>query len=234
MIQIASFLLLTLVSLTAAQEFDLAKVDFATQYPALKVLTGSKLSKLVKVATAIRNNGCNTNLCFALQGGSGVTNAEYLSQKNFVDLVVNIVTTDRLAKTNYAGVQYHTSTTTIRSLDGSRAKFLRSLQRSSRVAGGTSIVAGVRWCSKQLRPRDRDANKAVILSNGFATVGRGLFGAARRIRRSGGNVCAVAVGPSDREALRKLTGSASRVVNINQFFELSEIIVDVVRRVCNV
>lgn len=193
--------------------------------------TKEKIQALREVEDAVRNNGCDTNLCFALQGGDFVTNAEYRAQLNFADVVVQIITTD--APANYAGAQYHSGALRISELTRNRAVFLQKMQRSQRHSGGTNIVAGIRFCTKQIGSRRGDANKMILIGNGFRTLGRYQNNAARKFRNTGGALCAITVGKANIPALQKLTRNRGRILRINQFFELSEIIVDVVRNVCN-
>lgn len=183
------------------------------------------------VINAVRKNGCDTNLCFALQGGDRVNNNQYGLQINFVDIVMNIITVDKPA--NYAAVQYHSSTTGISQLVNSKKTFVERLHKSKRIAGGNNIAAGMRFCTKQLSPHRGDANKLVVLGNGFAKVTKDQVQAAKQFFRSGGSVCAVAVGKANRKGLKKLTRSNARIVNITGFFKLSEIVVDFVHQVCN-
>lgn len=187
-------------------------------------------AEIAQVEQAILDNGCDTNLCFALQGGTGISDEEFLEQQNFVDLVIQIVTTD--APANYAAVQYASRPYPISELDSRRNRFLRLLHNTSRASGGTHIASSIRWCGKQMRPREGDLNKMVLLGNGFATVGRDQVQAAKRFLLEGGHVCAITVGPSDEDALNEITQTRTRILEIDQWFELSEIIVDLVRQVC--
>lgn len=194
-----------------------------------------RVSAIQAVQQAVINNGCDTNVCFALQGGSEVTNEDYMEQVNFVDVVLQIIATDQPA--NYAGVQYNTLATPISELTGDRDAYLQALHESLRIPGGTNIAAGIQFCTKQMRAQDAlydgDLNKIVLLGNGFATVGRDQIQSARRFITEGGYVCAVSVGASDLEGLAVLTGNTQRVLGIEDFLELSEIIVDLVQQVCN-
>lgn len=193
--------------------------------------TQEKITALRNVESAVREQGCDTNLCFALQGGDFVSNAEYLAQKNFVDIIIQIVTTG--APANYAGAQYHSGILPISDLTKNRTVYLRKLHRSMRHSGGTNIASGIRFCAKQMRQRRGDANKMVIIGNGFRTRGREQNRAARNFLNLGGALCAVSVGKSPNlPALEKLTRDAGRIVTIDEFFELSEIIVQVVQDVC--
>lgn len=199
--------------------------------PLLKDESDAGMERIGLMREQVIDNGCDTNLCFGIQGGNDVTDEEFDAQKNFVDLVIAIVATDKPA--NYCGVQYHGRFTPISNLTGIQANFLRRLHSAQRVAGGTNIAAGMRYMSRAMRPQYGDANKAVLLGNGFATVGRGQIRAARRfVDLTRGAVCAVAVGKANIPELSALTQSRDRVVTIDEFFELSEIIVDVVEQVC--
>lgn len=197
----------------------------------VKDLPELKKTKIAGMQGAVRDKGCDTNLCFVIQGGNGVSNKQYQNQKDFVDIVINIVTTDNPA--NLAAAQYHTGITPIFQLTKNKPAFLRALKKSKRVRGKANIAEAMFYCTKVARPQEEDANKMILLGNGFSTIGKGQFQAAQRFRDNSGAVCAVAVGKANKKGLRKLTGNKNHIVRIDQFFELAEIIVDVVEEICN-
>lgn len=189
-----------------------------------------QMRQISAVHQEVLDKGCNMNLCFALDGSKSISENEFTDQKNFVDLIVAITGTDRRA--NYCAVQYHSNRTPISPLTGNKDTFLRRVQAAKLKRGGTNIAAGIRYATHQLRSQVGDANKLVLLGDGFKTVGRSPKSAARSFLRVAGPICAVAVGPSDIKGLTDITGDANRVFNIGQFLELSEIIVQVVVDVC--
>lgn len=198
--------------------------------PLLESEPEEMMEKLYLMREEVIDRGCDTNLCFVLQGGDAVTDQDYLDQQNFVDIVIAIIATDDPA--NLGAVQYNNRFTPISNLTGNVNNYLERLYSSYRRPGGTNIQAGIRYCARVLRPQKGDANKIVLLGNGFATIGRNHIRAARRFFDERGTVCAVAVGQTNMRQLAALTQSRDRIVNIDGYFELAEIIVDVVRDVC--
>lgn len=189
------------------------------------------LRELRALAQNVRDKGCDVNLCFALQGDDFVTDYEFETQKNFVDLMVAILTTDQPA--NFCAVQYGRTTKAISPLTKNKNRFLRKLDRATRVGGlDTNIAAALGYTGFQLRARTEDAKKLIILGDGLETIGFRPRRIAKRIRSEGTRICAVAVGGFDTEALEDITGDPNLVLKIDEFFELAEIVVGLVSDVC--
>lgn len=56
---------------------------------------------------------------------------------------------------------------------------------------------------------------------------------ARHLLTDGEHICAITVGPSDEEALTQTTQMRDRILGLDQWLELSEIIVNLVQQVCD-
>lgn len=189
------------------------------------------LRKLRALTQDVRDRGCEVNLCFALQGDDFVTEKEFKAQKDFVDLMVAILTTDEPG--NYCAVQYGRTTKRISPLTGRKIQFLNKVARSTQVGGSqTNIAAALGYTGFQLRPRQEDANKIIILGDGLETIGFGPRFIARRIRKEGTRICAVAVGGFSTTALQAITGDENLIFEINSFFDLAEVVVGFVNDVC--
>lgn len=188
--------------------------------------------RLADLRREVVENGCDTNICFALDGSDAVTGKEYQTQKDFVELIVAITATDKRA--NLCAVQYHSKTQTISRLTGNRETFLWHLQNSRRSGGELDIVNGVRFPINQLRWRHGDAKKIVLLGKGISDIGPLPKKMAKQFRKGGGDICAVTVGPSDIAGLVDITGEPGRIVTLDAFFELSEIVVTVVHDLCGI
>lgn len=188
------------------------------------------LKELRGLRQKVVDRGCDINLCFAIDGSGSVTPAQFQKQKDFVDLIVNIITTDEPG--NYCAVQYGTSLRAISPLTKKKGKFIRKLHKSKQVGGLSNIAGALGYTGFQLRPRTEDANKLVILGDGFDSIGFRPRKISTRILSEGIDICAIAVGPSDVQGLNAITGDPGRVLRLASFFELSEIIVDIVNDAC--
>jgi len=86
-----------------------------------------------------------------------------------------------------------------------------------------------------LNGHDEDVNKIVVLADGRSFF-RDAEGIARRFRRrnEGNAICAVGIGFGNRTRfLRSITGSRNRVLRINGYFELLDIIDQLVAEICD-
>lgn len=191
-----------------------------------------ELRKLRALRQAVVDNGCEINMCFALDGSGSIDTDEYQDQKDFVDFIVAITLTANPG--NYAGVQYHNHITPISFLTDDRFSFLSKLHASTRRGGSTNISAGLGFCIFQLLPRTEDANKVIILGDGFGNIGFDPEDVVGDFLDIGGQISAVAVGSSDTPQLEAITGSPDRVFTIEGFYALGEVILALVENVCNV
>lgn len=201
--------------------------------PLLMTTNPETLRKLRAVAQNVNDFGCEINLCFALQGDKFLTDQDFEDQKNFVDLMIAILTTDKPG--NYAGVQYGRTTSSISKLVGDKEKFLEKLHESNRVGGThTNIASALGYCGFQLRPRHEDANKIIVLGDGLDSVGFRPKFVANRVRKDKIDISAVAVGTSVSYTglIEVVGGDPNKVVTIDGFFELGEIVVGLITNVC--
>lgn len=177
------------------------------------------------------DKGCEVNLCFGIDGSNSTNPIEFKKQVDFVDLMVNILTTDEGG--NFCAVQYSTFNSAISSLTSKKKSFIRKLHRAVQNGGLSNIGGALGYLHFQLRPRVEDANKIVLLGDGFDSQGADPVLVANRIHLEGTtDICAVEVGNADSELLAKITGDENRVVHLDNFFELGEIIVGLVNDIC--
>lgn len=227
-----SFLTLTLAAalcaLTAAATVESWEMNAIVQEDIATNVT--RLTELRALRQNVRDRGCDINLCFAIDGSGSVTPAQFQKQKDFVDLIINILTTDEPG--NFCAVQYGTSLRSISPLTRRKNRFVRKLDRSRQVGGLSNIAGALGYTGFQLRPRKEDANKLIVLGDGFNSIGFEPRKVARQVLEEGISICAVAVGESDVEGLNAITGDPGRVVRLNDFFDLGEIVVDVVNDAC--
>lgn len=201
--------------------------------PLVERITDPEILKQLRgLRQRVRDTGCDVNMCFAFQGDDFISDEEFEDQKNFADLLIAILTTDMPG--NYCAVQYGLTTKAISPLIGDKLKFLESLRKAKRVGGfDTNIAAALGYTGFQLRPRTEDANKIIILGDGLESVGFAPIEIAKRIRKQGTNICAVAIGGYSTDSLLKIVGEdENKIVEIDYFFELAEVINGLVFDVC--
>lgn len=207
----------------------------AEEWETSEILQSVPVSVLIELR-ALRQDvvtkGCPVNLCFALQGDKHITDDEYRQQKNFVDLVVAITTTDD--RGNFCAVQYGRSNKAISALSKKKIKFLNKMQRSRRVGGSGSNIAGaLAYAGFQVRTRARNPRKIILFGDGFSNIGAEPTEVAATIREEGTEICAIAVGDYDLDKLADITTSRNRVLGIRDYYDLGEIIVATVYDVCS-
>jgi len=176
---------------------------------------------------------CNANVCFALDGSRRISSTNYRRVQDFVQLVTAIVGVDTRAA--FAAVQYGRRIRPISRLTNDVDSFLKDVDNSVSLRARRSfLVDGLSFCIHELWPRTEDVNKIVILGDGRSPRGGNPVPLARRNRRPRGNmdICAVGVGFGNPRRLRRITGSSSRVLAIDGYFDLLDIIDQLVAEIC--
>lgn len=232
MIKSTTFLLFAIFGIT----FLFGKEASATAPEAWEsnpLITNQKLlTQLRALRQNVRDTGCDINLCFALQGDDFITAEEFEDQKNFVDLLVAILTTDKGG--NYCAVTYDRTTRKVSPLTKAKLFFLNKV-RGTKQPGGfeTNIAAALGYTGFQLKPRKEDANKVIILGDGLESVGFRPRQVAWVLRtRFKIDISAVAIGQYSLRSLTKITGSRKKVFRVDEFFELAEVVNGLVFDVC--
>ena len=224
------------ISLCFALIFALVFVSTEARWwgknPLLRETNVTVLRQIRALRQRVRDTGCDINLCFALQGDDFITDKQFQDQIDFVDLMIAILTTDKSG--NYCAVQYGSTTSPISPLTFKKWRFLRKLRKAKRVGGlDTNVAGALGYTGFQLLPRDDDANKVIILGDGLESVGFRPKRIAKRILKGGIDISAVAVGGASYDALKDIVGGDSnKIVPIDGFFELAEIVVGLVVDVC--
>lgn len=189
------------------------------------------LRRLRALRQNVRDKGCEVNLCFALQGDEFITESEFQAQKDFVDLIVAILTTDEPG--NFCAVQYGRTTKFISSLTKNKIRFLNRVANAKQVKGlQTNIAAALGYTGFQLRPRIEDANKIILLGDGLETIGFRPRRVAKRVLEDGTGICAVAVGGFSTDALLSIVKDENLIFEIDEFFDLAEVIYGFVTDIC--
>ncbi len=178
--------------------------------------------------------GCNANVCFAVDGSSSISRAEFENEKNFVLDVASVISMDQPVE--LAAAQYSTSIVPITPLTPYLTGFDMSIWRARQIGGASFVVGGVNYCFSQLMKRPREANQMVILGDGRSNIGSDAVKRAALFRRLGGSLSTVAAGfADDRELLAIAGNDRSMVFRVNSFADvlaLHEIIKKLVFRVC--
>lgn len=193
--------------------------------------SNEEVDQLTEIREMVLEKGCQSNVCFVLDGGDSVTQEFFEMERNFVQLIISIIATDEPG--NYCAVQYNDMFSPISSLTNDRLGFLRAVRASTKIGGGSNLIPGVRYAVDQLSGRDRDSNKIISFSQNRPVIDRTGPALLRRFSEAGGALCAVTSERSDVRLLKKLTRDANRVVTIDDFFDLSEVIIAIVKEVCN-
>lgn len=199
--------------------------------PLLRSRPPGEIKRMERLRRDVLNKGCDINLCFALDGSSAVNDDDYLYQKNFVDLIVAITTTDEPG--NYCGVQFHNFFTSIAPLTQNLIAFLDAIQASKQAGGRANLEPALRYALKQLRRQTEDANMIIFFSKSRPLLRRRIHPSVTRFLRRGGAIGAVAMEDGFYDELARVTGDLGRVVPLDGFFDLSEIVVAVVSDACN-
>lgn len=181
----------------------------------------------------ILDNGCDTNICFVLEASALINEQEWDDQKNFVDLIVAITTTDKGG--NYCASIYDKGFERISPLTKDKINFLDLVQRETRPYEGSyspNILPGLGYSIKQLRRQRKDANTIIFFSKAKPAITKAPYFFQQFVER-GNAISAVTFNTANAPDLAKLTGDINRIVPIDGFFEVSETIVAVVADVCS-
>lgn len=207
--------------------------------------------RLRKIYDDIQDNGCDTNLVFLLEGTDAISEAEFADQKNFADLIVAITTTD--SGGNYAASVYNRKLSVISGLTGNRQVFVQKLQSTQQPVfvnpdgqawrwiwnplKVSNLFRAVLWGSSLLRSFKQDANKIILFNKKNPTIirhsQRWLNIILDRFYSTGnGSICAIALNEDNRGLLELVTRDSNKVLLMDEFFDLSEIIIGTVYDVC--
>lgn len=184
-----------------------------------------------------RVEGCNANVCFAIDGSGSINETEYNAQLIFVLDVVSVIAVDNPVE--LAAVQYGTANSAISPLTVDAAEFIIKVNEEGQLRSGATFVAGgINYCFSQLFRRRGEANKIVLLGDGRSSIGANAVRRADLFRRVGGDVCAVGAGfTDDAELLAIAGGDPNRVFKVDNFLEVLDfqfILEAIVEDICNV
>lgn len=201
--------------------------------PLMEKATKPQRERIRLLRQEILDNGCDTNICFVLDTSELINSDEWEDQKNFVDLIIAITTTDKGG--NYCASIYDKGFERISPLTSDKIRFLNLVQREDRPYVGSyspNVLPGLGYSIKQLRRQRKDANTVIFFSKGKPAVTKAPYFFQQFVER-GNAISAVTFNISNAPDLAKLTGDINRIVPIHGFFEVSETIVAVVADVCS-
>lgn len=203
--------------------------------PMLVGIVESDMQRLRNLHQDVLEYGCNLNLCFILEGTNSVNQKDFSNQKNFADLIVAITTTDR-PNAKFCGAVYNRYVYPITRLTNDREQFLRKLHAAKNRKRGryqANLNKGLNFSVRQLHGQRGDANKIILFSKKRPNVQGNLNFKVRRFFSRGGGICAVSLNGRYSNLLRKVTKDNGKIFAIDDFFDLSEIVVATVTDVCN-
>ena len=200
--------------------------------PLMEDAPEEEIKRMWDLREQIVDNGCDINLCFILEASSRITDEQYTAQKNFVDLIIAITTTDEPG--NYCAASYDTRYRSMSVLTSAKQRFLDVIHDSKPTGKSSNpdVVWGLAHSIKQLRRQRSDANTVVFFSAGKPKRTR-IPQFFKDFVRKGNAITGVTFDVNAAPSLAKITGDIQRIVPIDGFFEISEMIVAVVADLCS-
>ena len=221
----------TLVLFVLGVAFAAAAPNKNDTLPVSSRLTTAQILELRR-----RIQGCNANVCFAIDGSAAIDSANFEAQKLFVKDVIGVLGGG--FGIELAAVQYGTSASAISQLTFDGRQVLKDVSRTGQLrSNSTFVAAGINFCFSQLFRRRNEANKIVLLGSGRSTIGPSAIRRADTFRNIGGEVCAVGAGFTDDSELMAIAGGDStKVFQVNNFLDvlsLMLIVEDMVLEICS-
>lgn len=237
---VATFLLAT-VSQAKVVESEREKLLRIARKTALVSNNAELFERAAGVARRLLD-GCDPNICFALDGSGSIGFRNYEIQKEFVLLIAAIVGAND--KATFSAVQYGFVNEQISNVDGNAERFIQKLLVSEyQAATETFVGAGLGFCISQLGRKRGEPAKIVIFGDGGATLG-GLTGPLSpasladffRRRSPANRVCAVAVNfPSKPPLFVDIVGgeaNRSLVTDVEGWPLILNQLRDLIRSIC--
>lgn len=225
---------LFLTLLTSSRAVDPLPTNFVNLFPDGSLFASSEA---LLIAAGLRQQvanmgGCNVNLCFALDGSGSIFQSEFAMMREFVLFITAILAGN--GENAFAATQYGLRNIDISRLTSDADEFLLAVDDAELAdAPRTFIAAGLGFCVRELRPRLEDANKVVLFSDGRSNFGGNPVPIAQKFREMyDGDICAVGVGFENTSVLEDIAGSPQRVIAIDDYFALLDIVDQIVAEVC--
>lgn len=247
--------------MTISQFIFVLLAFFTFAAPTLAMINETERQKLLRIArktALVKNNkelfekaygvarrlldGCDPNICFALDGSGSIGEENYEIQRQFVLLLTAIIGANDRA--SFAAVQYGLVNEPISNLDRNAERFIVKLLKSEYQAAPTTFVgAGLGYCISQLLRRRGEPAKLVIFGDGGATLGaqtgplspKSLANFFRR-RSPANRICAVAVNyPRKPRLFIDIVGGRKKknlVVDVNGWPTILNQLRELIRTIC--
>lgn len=199
--------------------------------PLLNGVPKDTLDRLRAVRARVEKDGCDVNVCFTIDGSGSISTKDFQAQLNFVNLVGNVISTDR--QISFCGVQYSTLTTAISPLTSDRPLFFSRVGDSKQAGGGTNLAAALGYATSELFLKTDDTNKIIVLGDGLANIGFAPAFVATPFLALGGSISAIAVGKSSPSELAAVTGDSKKVFYIEGFNLLIQLVKEIIEQTCN-
>lgn len=179
----------------------------------------------------VSEHGCDIDICFALDGGSKVTPEDFKCQKDFVDIIMQIIQVDK--RINYCAVQYGDSMEPITTLHKSR-RFLKSMAKAEQVGGNdiSTTTMALQASQRFLQAGGKSRMKILALGAGWNHITSRTKKVASRLLADGIDISTIAIGDSDRMALNVVSGYPRRALTLERFTELPLLVSSVIIDVC--
>ena len=186
-----------------------------------RILTKVQADKLIKALVAVE--GCNANVCFAIDGSGSINSEEFEKEKEFVLDVSSVISVDHPIE--MAAVQYGTANTRITPLTASPELFNERVDATKQVGGQSFVTGGLNYCIAQLARRPFEANKVILLGDGIENIGSRAARRAKWFRDVlGGDISVVTAGIADEENLLDIVGGdATRIYEVGGFLEVLDL-----------
>lgn len=195
----------------------------------LSRFNASELTTLHSYKAQLRGLNCNLRICFLLDGSNQVDPAELAEQKNFVDVLLAIITPDLTISASLCAYIYATQSHSIVSpLTEDRKSFLRVLNTTQPPTERGIANAGhvLRDGLRTLHYNDYKVpgHENIVLFAKRKPVFRapGYYNEMSCFKKQGGNVWGIAMSGRARP---KLEHVADRVFTTAEFFDVAEVIV---------
>lgn len=186
-------------------------------------------------------NGCDPNVCFALDGSRSVSDEDFELQKDFVQLVAATISVD--PEGTYSAVQYGLGLKRISSATASIGSFLDRVEDSPQMkARSTFLAPGIGYCIRALgQKRFKNEPKKIVLigdgSTNYDSKSPPLDPTSiiRRWKKQSKthSLSAVAVNFDDISMWKKLVGGRKHVFTVNQWFQLLNVLEKLVIDICD-
>ncbi len=213
-------------------------VLFACAYSALAVsMPRSTRSTVMELQEIIKKEGCNANVCFAIDGSGSISAGEFKRSKEFVLDAVAAISVNNFGAT-YSAVQYGIVPYPIIRSTTDSFDFATAVEATQKIRRQrTNVGSGIIYCSGELGRNPNMPLKIVVIGDGRNNFGGNPVRRADNFRNKYPNnsaVCAVGIAFADKSKLIDLAGGSDKVFDLDGYEELAGILNKLVLQVCGI